>query len=315
MHNSFTKLFKIILFGAIVFNCTIGFGQENIYFENHPVWKETISCAIPYPCVETNHMNYYTEGDTVISGINYIKLYEQGVTSRMFFENNPPDFCTGSEIYLHVLKGYLRSANRQIFYIPADAFDEQLLYDFNLSIGDTLPNTLITNPWGTTIVTAIDSIEISEGYFKRFHLDGLEAPAPFLIEGIGSNKGLFAPMPQTLECGFNLDCYSQNGTVYFGGGDGGTCLISVGVDEAKDKPKLSLYPNPTSNYSTLQLHGVSGQVDIFIHDFSGRQVRQYSIAANKAFSFYSGELPQGIYLLSINQSGRLLGSEKLIITP
>jgi hypothetical protein len=316
MLHFYKESLKAIVISGFLVCSTFIYGQENAYFENQPVWHESTMCAIPAPCIETDEYNYYIEGDTVLDGLTYVKLYKQGVISRMYYANNPPDYCSGSEFYSYQF-GYLRSENRQMFYRWAIEVEEQMLYDFNLSIGDTLPNTETTNPWGHTIVIGIDSIQLLENYYMRFQLGGMETDT-YLIEGIGSLNGLLAPIPLTFECGYGLSCYSQNQTIYDISGDGdgnsGTCMLTVGVDETEEKPKLSLYPNPTTNYSTLQLHGVAGQVDIVIHDFSGRQVRQYSADANREFSFYSGDLPHGIYLLSINQEGHLLGTEKLVVT-
>lgn len=316
LHLYFQSLKIIVIFGFIL-NCTFSHGQENIYFDNHPVWQESTSCGIPAPCIETDEYNYFIDGDTILDGITYVKLYKQGVISRMYYDNYPPDYCSGSEFYSYQY-GYLRSENRQMFYREVPQAQETLLYDFNLAVGDTLPPSEITVPWNT-IVTDVDSINVMGNYYKVFYLNGDNAS--FIIEGVGSSKGLLAPIPLTFECGFSLNCYSQYTNSYYidndGGtiseGDGGTCMLTVGVDETSELPQISLYPNPAADVVQIELAEVKGQVEISVHNLAGKEVKHATARGEQLYQLNCGDLPNGLYVLMLRQNDLVLYSTKLAV--
>ncbi|TVR40064.1 MAG: T9SS C-terminal target domain-containing protein [Cryomorphaceae bacterium] len=313
MCSSRNFLSKTVILLGFVFNCCFTQAQPNSYFANNPVWQESTSCAIPYPCVETDLYNYFIEGEAIFDGLTYVSLYKQGVVSRMYYENDPPEYCSGSEYYSDLL-GYLRSENRQIFFRPANGVGEELLHDFNLSVGDTLPITNTTNPWGNTVVMGMDSIEVEGGYYMRFQLGGMDIDSEMeLIEGVGSSKGLFAPIPHTLECGYNLHCYSQNQTTYFGSNDGNSCMLTVGIENEHDVPHVTIYPNPAVDLVQFNLSEVAGQVDIAVHSLTGALVKHAVVQNEAYYTMRCEDLPGGLYIATVRQNNQILNNTKLVI--
>jgi hypothetical protein len=76
----------------------------------------------------------------------------------------------------------------KVFFQYPDSTSDYLLYDYNLSIGDTIASYVTGNG---TVVTNIDSIQIDGSFRKRWHYnnwsDGSEG---YFIQGYGSSSGL-----------------------------------------------------------------------------------------------------------------------------
>lgn len=133
---------------------------------NQAMWKEVWygGGGFPYP-----HPTYTMNGDTTISGQNYKKIY------------------FGSYY------GALRESSKIIYFYPDTASQEYVLYDFNLTVGDT-----IFHPFGgaycapspdTILVTGTSSMLTNDGYHRVLSLNS----GVNWIEGIGSTDNTFQP--------------------------------------------------------------------------------------------------------------------------
>jgi hypothetical protein len=116
----------------------------------------------------TDGSGYSMSGDTVISGLNYKKMF--------------------TDIYY---SGGIRESGKIIYFYPDTASQEYVLYDFNLNIGDT-----IIHPFGgavcsndTITIDYVDSVLTPDGYHRQLHLSSFAT----WIEGIGSMSYLLQP--------------------------------------------------------------------------------------------------------------------------
>jgi len=98
----------------------------------------------------------FITGDTVINGLIYHKLEENGIFE---WEAYPIPISSGSYLYFHQYAGCFREDNKVIYYISPTGTAENYLYNFNLNVGDTLPSNILTNG-NYTMITRIDSIQI-----------------------------------------------------------------------------------------------------------------------------------------------------------
>lgn len=283
------------------------FGQVNSYFENNPKWKGQTVCGIPAPCIETDTYMHYIEGDTILDGIEYLKLYRFGRVTRQYMDNGQPEYCTGSEIYNGPMQ-FIRSEDRRIYFRPFYASEEVLLYDFNLEIGDTLPDTYTSNFNEHITVTGIDSIEVGDQYYKTFELNSPN----HLIEGIGSAGGLFAPIGDIFDCGHSLICYSQNDIPIYTSDSGLDCTLTVSVPNKEAIPEISIFPHPLTETSTMELGGIQGPFTVILRDITGKVVRQKRYTA-QTILMERRSLQPGIYLLSVEQNGESLLSTKVLV--
>lgn len=92
-------------------------------------------------------------------------------------------------------------------------------------------------------------------------------------------------------------------------------LIPLGVDDIKDpEHTLSVFPNPFSESTTLEITGVDArQIYIEIYDMEGRMVQQ-DVATNKhVLQIYRDGLADGMYTYRVMADGIFIGMGKLIV--
>ena len=145
----------------------------------------------------------YLIGDTNILTKNYRKIYQ----SPTYYYNRAAIVAAKD----YSFKGLLRndSLNRKAYFVPKTLLganftttSEVLLYDFNLSVGDTLVHSYIYRYRDTTVtyipaqltVSGIDSIKLKGIYHRKYYFSGLSTFTGYLIEGIGSSTGLLEPL-------------------------------------------------------------------------------------------------------------------------
>ncbi|MFA7081300.1 MAG: T9SS type A sorting domain-containing protein, partial [Bacteroidales bacterium] len=93
------------------------------------------------------------------------------------------------------------------------------------------------------------------------------------------------------------------------------CQVFIGLNEIIDNPiSITLYPNPTSSSSRLEIDNVEGNIEITITDISGRKIQTMSTRANNKFETTIDLTTQskGIYFISI-VTEKTKRTEKLIL--
>ena len=76
---------------------------------------------------------------------------------------------------------------------------------------------------------------------------------------------------------------------------------------------MRLYPNPSEGTVTLALTDWNGQpYDVSVMNLQGQEVRSVVGIGQDRVQMERGVLPQGIYLVTLRQSGEILGSVKLV---
>lgn len=159
---------------------------------------------------------------------------------------NPISNCNG-EFIEEIFIGYIRQ-DFKLVYLRVNNQDE-LLYNFDLNIGDTLENTY-NNFQNDISVVSIDSILINGQYVKRFNLSS-NSNSSYMIEGIGHEFGFLEPFPPILECGYNLVCFKKNNITYFPDTNF-NCSTNVDLSN-NENIDVAFYPNPALNYLIVDL--------------------------------------------------------------
>ncbi len=286
--------------------------QTNDYLLNNPIWQINSQCAIPLPCIENQTYNYYTNGDTTFNSLVYKKIFKSG-TGYVWTTQPPPNPCTPNPFsYVDTVPSFfLRSAAKEMFVrMPSDT-NEFLLYDFNLSLGDTLPNTF-NNFTNDTYVIGIDSISTPYGYLKKFELSG-SSWSQYLIEGIGHSKGLIEPMHVPLECGYDLLCFSLNDSAYYPN-SGPTCDLAVGLTSKSRSNNSLIFPNPSDGNSIIHFEESIQNAEIIITNFMGQIVTDFHQISGNSFRLNCENFPSGIYWVHISENQKNQEIKKLIIS-
>lgn len=273
---------------------------------SNAMWREASG---GFQCSCCSDFQYTITGDTVINTLTYHKIQKTGVKYLEDWIGN----CTSNIAYvINQYAGCFRndSANKKVFIIYPMASSDSLLYDFNLSIGDTVPASLV-NQYGNivNIVTDIDSVYLGSVYRKRFKLDSCMFPQQlYYIEGIGSTFGLLSPTWCPFEEIYNLLCFSENSLTVFPNNTT-TCSVVTSVNEIPLENPFSIYPNPSTGQ--LNINSNLQSYDISIFNSTGQLIKKKYINSTSAL-FDISDLPTGLYLIQLTENGNQIYKQTII---
>ncbi len=292
----------LILFGLN------GFSQNYIPFPTENVaWIESYS-GMETLCGVTQ---YYTTGDTIIGNQTYQKL-------RRYYKHQMSDFfgnCNGMLQEGDYLKGFYRndSINKRVLWQYPNDTTEYTLIRFDFNIGDTLDSCLVC---GGQIVTDIDSVLIDSEYHKRFKIDSCyqvgNGSENYIIEGIGSLRGMFEPIFCPFEQFYDLTCFINDG--YYHGFDlwGGFCdYVSTHEIESKDLNLISIFPNPTHSKININF-GTTKFSSISIIDLSGRTLKEINTNGKSHVKIDLYQLSKGCYIFQLKEESGNIRSKRII---
>lgn len=180
----------------------IGFGQNYSSFSaDTTIWWAESKNTIEEGSLCTRQFTYLF-GDTVFNALHYKKIYQSNYYYYSFAEAKT-DLANQWQF-----KGYLRDdiPNKKVYFSPSTVLgvlnSEQLLYDFNLQIGDTLPHSYIYRNQHQTVsgiaqkltISGINNITINGIAYKRYFFAGLNNQTAYITEAIGTSVGLLEPL-------------------------------------------------------------------------------------------------------------------------
>ena len=248
---------------------------------------------------------FFTGSDTIISGISY-KMSRQFPFAAVYQGPLCPPFVIDTisfSTYSFIREDTI--VRKVYIYTSEYSQPDQLLYDFSLQVGDTLHSEYNGNP----VVTAIDTVTLNDGEFrKRFSFGGFPNAYENYIESLGGSNGLFEPIY------FNPDgiggylCISENDTSLWGT----SCnYYFVGMKEQQESG-LSVYPNPAKDKCKVQCAKCNIK-SIEIFNLTGEKVygAEFSAGTSNAVEV-DLDFPAGIYFVKVT-SERTVEIEKLII--
>jgi hypothetical protein len=293
--------------------------QENIYFENNPIWNET---TIMYDgCVHKREFNYVIGGDSVVNNTTYKKLYSM---HGLYTRSNPfpaPGGCTAEPSAFGGLEALVRSADSNIYILPLTfpQEPEALLYNFNLEVGDTLPPTWNYNRYGlqdTMIVTGITYLSTPNGNMRRFALDWITHPGETteLIEGIGffgTLGGLLEPIAESFEFNSTINCFGFGNDGLLPGVSTG-CMRTNSLDDAEALIHVEAMPNPASVEVKFTGAPLSGQTKVRLTDIQGRTVAEKSFTSGECTLEIAAFMP-GIYVYHILADKGATATGKILV--
>jgi hypothetical protein len=246
------------------------------------------------PFVETIDIyRDFIEGDTIINSYVYYRVFKSGYWQENFSQMH---------YYNHVFHHFLREENNK-WYTIDDYQQEDLLYDFNLEVGDTV-NSAFThyNDYPITI-TAIDTILVDSEPKKRFHLNWVSG-ADYIIEDIGATSGLFENMV-FVAWESNLVCFAKDGVSVWGESTE-DCDLAVTVPEKFINDQLySAYPNPASEYIiVVSPYEFNSEATVSLIDSYGRVVLQRLKIYNHITRISLNSLQPGLYIILIESTDK-----------
>ena len=283
--------------------------QTNVYHpfpETDGAWNFTTRfwcwSGVPQPIDNTYSLS--VEGDTVISSQTYHKLIVPLLQTTA-------SACVGSSSTFNIYEGCTRQdvSMKKVFYIYPGSSMEELLYDFNMQVGDTVKGHLETYAYPVDTVISIDSVLVGDSYRKRWNINfGYNIS---IIEGVGSTYGLveYSPGngPDHLE--YTMNCYQETGTTLYP--DASTaCELITSVSQLEKEPEQVLvYPNPSAGSFTIDV-GNTNVKEIRITDLLGNNVFQKHEAIPEKIMI--DNLQKGTYILTIIDKNNRSTNKKII---
>ena len=271
------------------------------YLANGPVWAVSSICAnMPGTggCLAYDDHVYTAAGDSLINGVQYARIMRSGSVTLWPMPSQPNPQCTGTTPYGPHLAALVRQQGRSLRLW--DGQQEQLLYDFDLAVGDFLPISAI-NADEQVEVAAVDSLLMDGAWRRVFTL--ANSGTTHLVEGVGTDRGLLEPMGAILECGHVLQCFALAGVGQYPPGDA-PCQLPNGI-AAATPPALTIGPNPTSGAITIHMAGDAGSAELLLLDAQGRKVCSTQLKGNR-FSWDVQGVPNGLYHLQVRTRGHTL---------
>lgn len=278
---------------------------SEVYYYPDPVWPNTVA---KQPTFE----RFTLSGeDTVINDTTYKKLY-------IFYDTL---FNKSNAIYIG---GIREDENKKVYfkgdsvihdfkpsyynsYSPIEAMgNELLLYDFSLSIGDTLKYANLSKGDEFLIVSSVDTILIGNTHRKRFSFE----PIWWVkwIEGIGNIKGLLFTSGDLPFNGIDDDliCFKQNSEILYFNNNYDDCMpLITGIETYQyNNSAIIIYPNPaTKNCVAFQFVSCS-VTNIKIFDCNGNSYGIYDVGELSEYILKTEKYQPGVYFyIATNKQG------------
>jgi hypothetical protein len=155
------------------------FGQAYIPMPtDSAVWRYRIH-DIDYLTQVLDNILFLNGQDTIANGITYHKIMAR-TCKQVGGPGYDPPYVPIDATIPDFYYGAIREQGKQVFLLAGAG--EQLIYDFTVSVGDSIPAYT-----GKNMVTTIDSVLLNGVYHKRYLTTD---PTYFVIEGVGTNRGL-----------------------------------------------------------------------------------------------------------------------------
>jgi hypothetical protein len=307
---------KLLLISFLLLQLSQSEAQSWIY---HPFPDSLATWNVSYQEYGVGYCGEYSytfSGDTLINGVTYQKVLKTGHDFSMTFTPSPfPTWnCNHSVMYSNytVYAAAIKEdmLQKKIYVVaPSDTL-VQLLYDFNMNVGDSLKGYLSLCD-GCSKVASVDSILIGGTYRKQWNMQmGTDVELFHIIEGIGSSAGLLNIVTH-FEYYSNLDCFSQNDqTLYpYYISSAGCALLTSKEELSETENNFRLYPNPTTG--KFQITSDQKVEMIEIMDVLGNTV--YRSAVNNIISELDlSVFPSAVYFAIIKDKNGTFSVQKLL---
>jgi hypothetical protein len=291
---------------VIIFLISIsGISQTYTPFpKSNAVWNEVYFDTHNGLC---QNSSIYIVGDTIINGKKYQRL--ASVNYLSFISNN----CVGGYNFNTSNRGYYRNdtINKKVWYLnpQENVFSDTLLFDFSLQVGDTLSKLFYTSDYNSYFIDSIDYVNyggvLRKRLFIKDHSQSAGIPLTYMIEGIGSSRGLFQSLGLSLCCYSQLNCFSQNSSSVFP--DSITnCGVITNLNEINKRDEFILYPNPSKGLVHISSYQIIQSVRIY--NFQGQFIKSIIPSTNHF------ELPAktGMFLIQIEDINGNVTTKKVI---
>jgi len=288
-------------------------GQASVYHpfpdsgaEWHVAEVDVQGCVFN-PC---DYLVYQMGKDTMFEGLKYSELLEGGI--------NWDNTIAVPYFQRHLIRN--DTLNKEVFIRDIDFASDQLLYDFNLKVGDTLPHHNAYQYIDSIYVTGIDSVQFGDGTFRRrlklnSYNGGSYPDSLSLIEEIGYTGGLLASIVEDgdFEGGYHLACFKDSGFIDYNYVPFNlkNCDMPTGVKQLT-KPTIQIVPNPVISCGNIFIKGITQNYSFTLNNVLGQVVFSIFINNNQPI-ILPDTIKSGVYICHILTQDNLLVVKKIVV--
>ncbi|HLP19609.1 MAG TPA: T9SS type A sorting domain-containing protein [Chitinophagales bacterium] len=253
--------------------------------------------------------SYRAGGTEILDSLTYIRINDQ---------------------WGHLHKYIRNDTNQRIVYVK-DIWNgpEQILYDFKLQGGDTVPHSWYgMNSYDSIVVDTVDFVWLGSRQHKRLIMfaywydinDGhYWSKKCAITEGVGNYRGLFATLAEFTESGWaSMECYSLRDSAYTSFlftpyYSGPTCVLYNDIEfVGKEILDIAVFPNPVERTATVTISSdFQPNLRFFIFDITGKKILHKPISSSTS-TVDCNNLSTGIYIWKLTNGETVLSSGKMI---
>jgi len=238
---------------------------------------------------------YHINGDTIINNTEYKKVYTRGLlvgdAQPPFASNEPYHVIAAIRENIAAKKVY-SVLFEFITYNDCPVGSESLLYDFSLMPNDALDFCLYEG-YGDDVLSEIIEMDMFGISTKAFQSNTFHE----YYEGIGSQNGLFEaifhPVKST-DAEPYPELYSYCPT--------NNCDLLLSQNEAMESNRLSLFPNPATNFLIFTLPANTTKAIIKIYNIYGEQIKEL-VSNNNKIQWNLENTSSGVYFYQAEING------------
>ncbi len=297
-----------VLFTAIALFTTSTPAQVTYtnYVDTSSLWHvELVSGYFDFGCgsfaTQYSSLIFFVDGDTMIDGNWYHKLYTNRKDSTVCMDDVTINTSTSYTL------GLREQLPKSIYSI--NGFGDELLWDFDISLGTTLP--------GDCVINLIDTVFLGDTPLQRFHCPCFANN--MAIEGVGASSGFLDVIycAVGIEYSKKLVCYKKQGDIIQVDSLGQCAFqqdITTQIESIYEEGSgFHLFPNPASDFVSIQISNadITSEFNLIVYDILGVKLKEQRLTGSTKVIDLS-HLPQGIYIVEFLQNDiRLI--QKLIM--
>ena len=207
-------------------------------------------------------------------------------------------------------EGYIREENKIISFQHKDFVRIDTIYNFNLTIKDSV----VSQNGCQNYILGIDTVYFAgKNRLTQYLSNELEKVNHY--EGVGSNIGLISPYFYCW-CGVNreLICYYKNGELlYHNPNFESSCYINILGISNHNISWLKVYQNSAINKLIIKIPETYKDISITIYNLIGKKILHAKINSTST-QIALPDLNTGVYLYLIKNDRKILSSGKIIIS-
>lgn len=261
------------------------------FIENSKIWSvANILYYFPIPghrTITTNSFQFMND-TTSWNGKTYEILY--GTNSDPELGNWYEDFWYG-----------YREENMKVYKSEIYSEVEELIYDFSLTVGDSVYVDSVYYTSNYAHVISVDTVMVGASFRKRIQF---EDPPEVWVEGIGSLQSPFNPIRWCMQYGAEtlLLCINDTTGNLYTNPEYNSCYLDTTMTRIKEYGsggEVIIKSNPIRESAVINTGSNTDEFTGYnLYNSGGLLVQQEKIQ-NVEFTLYRNNLPAGIYLLQL----------------